>query len=366
MVKIREALFNDFKDVMVLKNRYGLRTQSYEEWQHLWRNNPIIINIKKSWPIGWVLENDDKKIVGYFGNIPVAYEFKGERLIAAVASSWVVDVPYRNYSILLINNYFAQKNADLFLSTTTNYAAGKAFSSFRAQKVPVDSYDISLFWIINYQKFICSVLAKKKLPFAHIISYPLSLTLWSVNKLIKKNHCISQINRGVECYTAFDERFDLFWEKMKNLHNCKLLCVRSSQHLNWHFKYALLNGRVWIFGTEKKSEITSYAIFLREDVPKIGLRRIILVDFQTIDDNPNVLREMLLCGLEKCRKDDIYMLEIIGLNLQKRSILETCSPIKRKLSSWPFFYKAKDNLLARELEKTDVWDPCSFDGDASL
>src|SRR5579864_5039183 len=93
-VKIREASFEDYPQIVALESKYGLETKCNEEWKHLWCNNPAYRQYQKSLPIGWVLEGEDRTIVGSLGNIPLFYEFEGRRLLASVAHAWVIDVPY--------------------------------------------------------------------------------------------------------------------------------------------------------------------------------------------------------------------------------------------------------------------------------
>lgn len=367
MVKIRDASLNDFAAINALMNSCSMEFKKHEEWAHLWKNNPIISAGKKAWPIGWVLENDDKQIVGYLGNIPVAYEFKGRKLTAAVATSWAVDTAYRSYSILLIRNYFfAQKYAHLFVAATADYKSGEVLSAFRAQKPPVDSCDIPLFSIINCRRFIASALLKKKVPLSSMLSYPLSLAMGGFEKLTKRNRYIDHPPKEIQCYGDFDERFDVFWNNLKRRYHGRLLCVRDHQYLNWHFAYAIAQKKIWIFVVEDKSEIVAYAIFVRYDNPNFKLRRVRLVDFQAIDENSDILTKMISLAIRKCRKENIHMLETLGFNSQKRAMLKNCLPYKRKLSTHPFFYSVKDKFLAKELENPKAWDPCLFDGDASL
>ncbi len=371
MVKVREAFFNDLRDVVALMGRNDIefRDKTLEEWEHLWKDNPVIKNSGITWPIGWVLEAENKGIVGFFGNIPVAYELKEKRLIAAVASSWVVDKAHRNYSMLLVNSYFSQRSADLFLNATANYTAGRVFFDlFKAKKMPQGSYNTVYFRILNYQRFILSATIKKRLSFGKTLTPPLSLLVQGFDKLAGRTFEDYNI-KGLEgkelCLSCFDERFDEFWKSLRTRYN-RFLCVRDSQSLNWHFRYATLNKKIWIFAIEKKSKIISYAIFLRQDNPKIGLRRVRLIDFQTIDDNPSFLVKMMASGLRRCKEEDVYVLEAIGFNPQKIGIIKKSLPHKRKLESWPFFYKTPDESLSKELENSDLWDPCLFDGDASL
>src|ERR1019366_2872546 len=113
-IRVREASFKDHQEISALESRSALETKSYEEWSYLWSGNPAYRIREKDWPIGWVLENEDKRIVGYLGNIPLLYELDGRQIVAAGTHAWAVDPPYRSYSILLLDRYFHQKTADLY------------------------------------------------------------------------------------------------------------------------------------------------------------------------------------------------------------------------------------------------------------
>ena len=76
--------------------------------------------------------------------------------------------------------------------------------------------------------------------------------------------------------------------------------------------------------------------------------------------------EIISYGIEKCKEQEIHVLEVIGFNMHKRNMMEKYYPYKRKLPSFPLYYKTRNELLSQELENIEVWDPCCFDGDASL
>ena len=48
------------------------------------------------------------------------------------------------------------------------------------------------------------------------------------------------------------------------------------------------------------------------------------------------------------------------------SSFDRFAPYRRKLPNWPFYYRAADPALCAELVQPKVWDPSSFDGDASF
>src|SRR4051794_36781676 len=62
--KLREAHFSDYPQIEALESRYGLEPRSQDEWAQLWINNPVVRELRPDWPIGWVLENAEGRIVG--------------------------------------------------------------------------------------------------------------------------------------------------------------------------------------------------------------------------------------------------------------------------------------------------------------
>lgn len=367
-MRIRALSLNDYEQIKLLLTEYDLYSPDKYLWESLWKENPGNLYNKKGkkWPMGWVLENDDGSIVGNLWNILMIYEFKGKNLVTAISSSWVVEKIYRAYSIHLYDKFFRQKNVDLFITTTANYTTGKVLeAAFKAKKIPFNSDDEVLFWITNYHNFVKSFMDKKNIPLK-ILNYPISLGLKVVDNIRYNRRVVRNKKIKIKEYHCFDQRFDVFWEKLKNKNRGRLLCFRNRQWLEWHYKAYKNTDKLSIFCVEKKGEITAYGILRRADNPKINLTRMKLVDLQTIDNSEIAIEEIIKSCIEKCKREKISVFEIIGFNLKKRNIIKRINPLKRKLQSWPFFYKANNKELVLELENSGVWDICEYDGDASL
>jgi len=365
-VKVREASLGDYPQIAELEFQYGLEGKKFEEWKHLWVDNPVYRQLAKSWPLGWVLEGSNRRIVGYIGNVPLSYEFEGEKLLVATSRGWVVDAQYRSYSILLLDYFFAQANVDLYLTTSLNAEAFKGFQFFEPSPVPVGNWDHSRFWATNCAGFLAGLLRAKGIPFVEPLSYllsvPLSIRDQFLRRCLRKNG--TRIN--VQFSSGFDEHFDVFWRELKRSRSQVLLGTRTREILDWHFKYALLENKVWIFCVVDGRRLMAYSIFYRQDNAQFGLKRVRLADFQTLANDNSLLMPMLSCALERCRRTGIHMLEVIGLCSEKAEVIGKLSPYRRKLPSWLSFYKTNNPRLAQSFKNQRVWDPCLFDGDSSL
>jgi len=367
MVRLREAQFDDFPKIDALKRRHGLFSPSFSDWKRLWTDNPLVLEYGSIWPIGWVLEEESGQIVGYLGNIPMTYELGPRKVIAMAANAWVVDEDYRSSAILLLAKFFSQKSPELFLATTVSYTAGMAFKGFGAQKVPSPDYDQVLFAVSNYRGLGRAILRKKSLPFHNVLGNLVDFWL-RIYELFTRLPKKINLNNDITITTAdlFDDRFDEFWQRLKQQRH-KLMFVRDKKNLNWHFKYIFSNNQGWLSICEKDSQIMGYAIFARSDDYNLGLRRARLADLQALGDQADsIMSSLLIHGIETCKNHKVHLLESVGFEATKRSLIKKYLRLQRKYPTWPYFYKVREVSLHKILEKEDYWDPSTIDGDASL
>ena len=362
---VRTATFEDYSGIAALYERHGFTSRSFKEWASLWIENPLFCELTE-WPIGWLLEDENKTVVGYLGNIPLPYTFKGRHIVAATSRAWVVDPGFRSYSFSLLSRFFRQKSVDLFLNTTVNENAIRGYEAFRVSRVPVGTWDESTFWITNYRGFAASALANRRVVGWKLLSFPVSLGLFVQDKLLTKRLEAHLYGVSLTFVNSFGGRFDNFWEKLLSSNSDILLATRSREILDWHFQRALAENRAWVLVAEADTQMIAYAIFLRRDNRKVGLDRLRLIDFQSLPGRNEVLRPMLGRALDRCRVERVHMLEIIGLSPERQRVIDDAGRRRRSLPSWLYFYKANDDRLAKALRDPKSWDPSCFDGDASL
>ena len=367
-LKLREVRFEDYSQVSALASQNHLYVETYPEWTHLWTNNPAYREIKDRFPMGWVLVNEEARVSGYLGNIPLNYELDGKRILAAATRAWVVDTDCRPYSPLLLGTFFQQPNVDLFLNTTVSSEAAAAYGIFQGIRMPVGAWDRSLYWITHHQGFTESFLRTKGVAMAEPLSYPLSLGIFLRDQARKSRLKRDRSTVTVLPCPAFDDRFEVFWASMKKQKSKLLLAVRSREALQWHFEFALQQNAAWIYIVENSSGLAAYSVFLRQDNLETGLKRVRLVDFQCLEQvrAPDLLAAMLKVAICRCQQESIHMLEVIGLTPELEKKLEHLSPHRRPLPTWMSYYKPNNASLAENLKNTALWEPSLFDGDSSL
>ena len=385
--KLREARFEDYEQIARLESRFGLTAKPYNEWVHLWQGNPLYRELKTDWPIGWVLEDQDGKIVGSIGNIPLLYELDGRRILVASGRSWVADVEHRSASLMLLHNLIRQRHVDLYLNNTVGDIAIAAVTGLGCSRMPVGIWDEAAYWITNYREFFQDIAAMKnyrltrpfafpswegswtrlkalRARFSKPLSYPLSAAAFLKDRLAKTS--LNQRDVEVKPCRDFDDRFDSFWEDVKRNNRHLLLAVRRREVLEWHFKHALLGNRLWIVTAVDGHRLVAYAIFDKSVHPRYGFKQVKLVDYQSLEDGASMLEPLLSWTLRRCRSEGVHMLEHTGRWMEKGQFIETAAPYRRKLPTWTYFYHANNPELRGLLNSRQVWTPSLFDGDATL
>jgi 3-oxoacyl-(acyl-carrier-protein) synthase/acyl carrier protein len=362
-IEIREAALPDYAQIAALSARNGLHTKIRDEWEHLWINNPVYKRFPH-WPVGWVVQNGED-IVGFLGNIPVSYSFRGREVIGASLHSFSLDSSYRSHGPLLLQRMLECDSAvEYLVGTTANASSSKLLARSKIPRVPVGDWENSAFWITNYPGFVACALAKKGWP--KLLTHLGAAALKIADRCFRPRSLMMRQSSELNVRSSFDERFDVFWDELQRAHPNRFLATRSREVLQWHFQHSLTREKAWIVTWEEKSRLLAYAVFCRCDNPEIGLTRIRLVDFQVLDQGFNALVPMLAWGVGKCREEGVHILESFGFHPEKQRVIGRLAPHRRRLGSWSYFYSARNNLLRQNLQDPAVWDPSLFDGDASL
>jgi hypothetical protein len=185
--------------------------------------------------------------------------------------------------------------------------------------------------------------------------------LFCHNRFLCRNLVAGRL--AVEWRADFDESFDVFWQDLQKEKKDVLLAVRDRDTLRWQFQPGRARQNTWIAVASKGSRLLAYAIFVRRDHPRSGLRRVRLADFQALENPAEAFRSILRCAIARCRVEDIHMLEDIGCLAER---LGCPAPHHRQLEAWAYYYKAVSADLGHSLADPARWEPTPFEGDLSL
>src|SRR5205807_1873691 len=146
-------------------------------------------------------------------------------------------------------------------------------------------WDSAAYWITRRRAFSKKILQARRIPFAGFCSHPAAAGLAFREALLRK--CLPSRGRiRIERSTIFDDRFEAFWQKLRQARAGVLLGNRSREALDWHFREPLILTR------SEGSELIAYAVFQRRDYGQMGLTRTRLIDLQNLGDQ-DMLAEIL-------------------------------------------------------------------------
>jgi hypothetical protein len=362
--RLREATFDDYSQIALLESNYGLGSGSHEQWTHLWRENPLYRQRRADWPIGWVLEDENRQVVGSMGNIPLPYEIGGKSLIASSGRAWVCQPAYRSTSLLLLDRVIYQPGIDLYVNNTMTREAEPSIQVFDCPRVPCGQWNVSAFWITHHHGFLRSYLSRKNVRMAGLLSLPLGAASFLKDKISSRR--IRGAAATVRATDTIDRRFDQFWDAYRAANPAVLLAVRSREMLEWHFAQRLQRGKLWLATLCDGARILAYAVFDRRDNRELGLKRMRLVDFVSLEPGDELLRPILAWALEKCHREGVHMLENTGRWLDPGELIDRLAPHRRELSGWTYYYRASTPRLKEALRDRAAWKPALYDGNASL
>lgn len=365
---LREASFSDFTQVAELKERSGLSPDSIQNWERLWRQNPAVRQTDLQQPIGWVLEAD-RKIVGYLGSIPIECYFGNRRLTAVAAHGFVVDQAYRALAISLAGAFYSQKGIDLFLSTSAIEATGKLALLFKSARLPQADYDTVFFWILHPHAFARVVADKLQLPPVISGAGCLGLSLLiQTQKLFRKaprRDLPQRITVDPIRIEALGQEFlDLWRGKIEE--ERRLFADRRPETLKWHFQIPGDQGSVVVLGCYRDKTLHGYAIVRTDTDRKNRLRKSLIADILVRANDPDLTRALLIASYELASRNGSDVLEVQGFPARLRAVFSEFRPYSRKYPACPYYFKAADPGLQRELGNSSSWYACPYDGDATL
>jgi len=367
-VRLREALFSDFKDVTELKCRCGLLPDSLQNWERLWRHNPALQQGSFERPIGWVLEVEGR-LVGYLGNISLSYYYGDRALTAVTGAGFAVEPAYRAVSLSLVAAFYRQRSVDLYLTTTAIEAVGKIARAFKSDPLPQTDYETVLFWVLQPYPFTKAVMKKLKLsPTLSHVGGMLTSLLLGMDTIVRRRWPtrgsaglpVSEI--GVD--QIGDDFQGLWMEKLKE--TPRLLADRSPAALRWHFEIPTDAGTARVLCCRDNGDLLGYAAILSDQDQTTGLRRSMVADMLVKQDDPAIFRALLIAAYNHAKRVGSHVLEVLGFPHSIRQVCSQWNSYRRKYPACPFYYKAADPTLHKTFSDGRAWYATPFDGDTTL
>ena len=359
--QLRPAHFQDYEAIARLGVAHPPNSQSPRDWRSMWLDNPIWPRLGKNWHIGWVLESTAREIVGTILNVPSLYTFRGQSLICGNGRAWATIPEYRGYALWLMDEYFSQSNADLFINTTVGPTAAQIIDKL-STRIPLGDWATGSTWVTGYAGFVKQRLRSRHVPCADLMAYPASGALWLKHMIFSKSLPRSQRAVEIESVDRFDVQFDVLWDEIVRQNPETLLADRSSKALSWHFNIPRRRGRLWIFTASRNRRLRAYCILTQT----LDGRQAHFIDYQSVDSEIDLLPGLLRAALRRCNHAGVHLLRNVGRGVPKMLAMDECATYRNTFSNWRFYYRAADPGLHAELRIPQYWDPSVYNGDASF
>ena len=357
MTRIRPITLDDAEVLYAVRNRNGV-VGNLDPVQ--WRNWCLNFPFREEFEgvaLGWILENEGVA-VGSLSNIPMLYDFKGQTLRAAITQAWAVDPEHRSSSLKLMTASYRQPGVDLWIDDSASESVSKILTALKVDRIPSPDYDVPMLWPLRHRTFAAAALRRRAVPAADALACLLGTGMriagWA---RASGRSCPSA---QVHPVGRFDNRFDALWEKIRT-GPPRLRAVRTSAVLRWRFQKEFNNQSVTILVCEHSGELEGYAILLHHFRAHTGLKVCDVGDLQAVNDNPEVLRDLLLGALNVARDEGADALKLLSGKATKRSVALSLHPYTYHHPFWQLFYKVRDVGLATRLNFADVWDFSHFD-----
>lgn len=338
---IAEFMAQGFPDTLAKGYPYISKEFWLSMFEYWWALNPACTD---KFPRGWVLENDST-IVGFLGNIPVKYSFRGEDKIAAAANTWYVDPSVRGLSSLMLFDKFAkQKSASLLLSRAVDFSRTILFSKFMFEKYVLPVSQKEYVYIINKKKvvynvfsFLITIRISKLSEFLELYK-KLGFFMWAYvyqKPVVQGNPDEGYIS---SLCTSCDDAFSRIWEPYLNSHDISL--SRDTKTLNWlYFSSARFSERL-VMQCRRKSDKTlaGYMVFDIQRVKPSDEGTLYLMEMCIENDNPEVLASLLSFAIETGKQNRVSLL-VVWPNSQKTEEYFRKTLSLKRSSTKPRFFR---------------------------
>ncbi len=340
-------------------------------WQGRWVYNPTLSLHDPSVVHGWVLE-DAGRMVGFFGNLPMAGVFGAEPVRIACASAWAVEPAYRDWVEKLCECYFHQPNIDLLLVTSAIKPTARRFTQFGGSAVPQPNLGEILYWVVESQGFLRAAFRKKGRGggMAWLLGLLGSVPLDFSVRLKGRRPYGSLDNLTLVPLSGIDAAFDDLWVRRQSQLPTTFLAHRDAATLRWHFGLGSTHDQTRVLRYDEDGVLKGYAVLVREDAPDIGLKRLKIADMFVDEDSPRVAQALFAGAYDFATSKKCHVLEVIGLAAPLRAQALKSKPMIRTMATFPFYYKVPPakatELLSTELARPDAWYLTAYDGDTVL
>ena len=115
--------------------------------------------------------------------------------------------------------------------------------------------------------------------------------------------------------------------------------------MNWHFDSAIRSGQLQIYIATRGRLLLGYCVLSPYSYSQLGLRSLRIVDYQTVEEDTDLLPGLIRTALERGGANGVHILEILGCGIPKMRAFEQFARARSTKASWSFYYRTTDPEL---------------------
>jgi hypothetical protein len=161
------------------------------------------------------------------------------------------------------------------------------------------------------------------------------------------------------------EDFEILWNE-KLGEGTRLLADRSLEFLRWHYEVPGDRAKTSVLCCRKQGRLFGYLVIRDEAGLANGSRRSLIADMLVKQDDPEILRILIVAAHKHAKQAGSHVLEVQGFPAGIRRLCAQWNPYKRTFPATPFFYRGATPALHKTLSDSAVWYGTPFDGDTTL
>ena len=365
-MKCRVLKEEDYADVAdLLSNVMGGSPESWQNrFNHWWKQNPAY---SENMECGWVLETEEKDIVGFNGIIPRLFKLGNEQVLSGISTSASVEKKYRHYSLKLFQTSFLETRFPILFGVGMDIRLYPLHVRFGFKKIPISSFGRLSIWVLNPENFLKSALIYKGISsvLSNLISWLGGLPLSIVSRLRFNRKALRNSRLQIEKVTKCGPAFDSLWDRVSKYYSATSL--RTAECLNWC--YGVKNNGVSKFtmlACVENESILGYAVYRILESRRLQIKRLQIVDIFVEHDREDVVLALLDSIIDAGCKLSATTVEITcGIDWIEQ-VLRSTGPFIWKNPVAPPIYRLKDSMMSTKLEDAKAWHFTEYDGDIVL
>ena len=304
-------------------------SRSEEFWKsriiNWWKENPAF---EKECIRGWVLLDNQKKIVGFIGDIPFRFILEGREKLVCNGTTWMVEKKYRSQSLLLYKKLLDYSNLTILFNTTPTKNVEEILGSLKFVKYKLNKRSLIITTFSNNSTRIVNRLISS-------ISFFLDFFLKYYFR-IKLTKGTSDLYAKILTYDMIDSEFDVLWNKTKNKYLNTL--VRNSKTIKWFLKNEF-NGKKILIACYDENKIRGFAIY--KYVPSKDMS---ILDFWFDSGQENIIKTITMKAIDFAKEHNIGKMYYSHFNPHVENIFKNIGFFTETIDTRFYYKKTGDSL----------------------